>query len=114
MKPQQSLCLFIGLGLAAISAYSADDDGHKTALPNGEFITPLAAPGARFEQMNPHLKNFPDYTVGQAMSEVLSPDGKTLLILTSGYNVLNKPDGDQDPSASNEYVFVYDVSGAAP
>ena len=116
MKIQQSLCLFLALGLTAIAAYSADDDAdeHKTALPNGEFITPLATPGSTFERLNPHLKDFPDYTVGQAMSEALSPDGKTLLILTSGYNVLNNADGKQDPAASNEYVFVYDVSGAMP
>jgi len=116
VKIQQSLGLFAALALVTVSAYPADDDAaeQKTQLPTGDFITPLAAPGSTFERLNPHLKDFPAYTVGQAMSEALSPDGKTLLILTSGYNVLNNADGKQDPASSNEYVFVYDVSGAAP
>jgi YVTN family beta-propeller protein len=56
----------------------------------------------------------PHYLAGQAMSEVLSPDGRTLLVLTSGYNRMNGPDGKPIPGASNEYVFIYDVSSAAP
>src|SRR5262249_14552881 len=43
-----------------------------------------------------------------------SPDGQTLLILTSGYNRNSAPDGKNIPGASNEYVFVYDVSGNKP
>src|SRR5690242_1790214 len=97
---------------AAVPGHDADDD--RTRLPNAQFITPLAAPGSTFQALNPGLKDFPDYTVGQAMSEVLSPDGKTLLIVTSGYNRLNGSDGKQLEADSNEYVFVYDVSGAAP
>src|SRR5579859_4193 len=99
--------------LACSTAWGDADDA-KTRIPTGQFITPLAAPGATFQTLNPHLRNFPDYTVGQAMSEVLSPDGKTLLILTSGYNRLNNADGKQSALDSNEYVFVYDVSGPAP
>jgi len=97
---------------AALRAQADDDD--QARLPTGQFITPLAAPGARFQPLNPGLVDFPDYTVGQAMSEALSPDGKTLLILTSGYNRLNGSDGKQLAADSNEYVFVYDVSGAEP
>ena len=97
---------------AALPDHDADDD--RTRLPNTQFITPLAAPGSTFQALNPGLKDFPDYTVGQAMSEALSPDGKTLLILTSGYNRLNGSDGKQLEADSNEYVFVYAVSGAAP
>jgi len=43
-----------------------------------------------------------------------SPDGQTLLILTSGYNRTSGPDGKNLPEASNEYVFVYDISGHKP
>src|SRR5215469_5645256 len=98
--------------MACSAAWGDADD--KTRLPTGQFITPLAAPGSTFQPLNPHLHDFPDYTVGQAMSEALSPDGKTLLILTSGYNRLNNAEGKQSPQDSNEYVFVYDVSGTAP
>ncbi|GAC1550227.1 MAG: hypothetical protein NVS2B9_16550 [Myxococcales bacterium] len=45
-----------------------------------------------------------------AVSSELSPDGRTLLVLTSGYNRNNGPDGKTIASESNEYVFVYDVS----
>jgi len=98
--------------MACSAAWGDADD--QTRLPTGQFITPLAAPGSTFQALNPHLHDFPDYTVGQAMSEALSPDGRTLLILTSGYNRLNNAEGKQSALDSNEYVFVYDVSGATP
>jgi YVTN family beta-propeller protein len=95
---------------AALGAAPADSDRDRDELPTGQFVTPLAAPGADFIQLNPHLKDFPDYTAGQAISEALSPDGRTLLILTSGFNVLYDAAGKQSAPDSNEYVFVYDVS----
>ena len=106
----------LSLLLAAYGSNSADYTGgdERSELPTGQFITPLAAPGATFQTLNPHLKDFPQYTVGQAVSEALSPDGATLLVLTSGYNRLNDAKGKQVPEDSNEYIFVYDVSGAQP
>jgi DNA-binding beta-propeller fold protein YncE len=83
-------------------------------LPTGEWITPAAAPGAKFGPLNPGLAAFPNFTTGQAVSTALSPDGKTLLILTSGYNRNYDSAGKQVPSESNEYVFVYDVSVNRP
>lgn len=79
-------------------------------MPSGQYITPLAPAGAKFSRLNPGLKDFPDYTVGQAVKTVLSPDGNTLLILTSGYNRLNNAQGNRIAGDSNEYVFVFDVS----
>ncbi len=66
------------------------------------------------EPLNPNLPAFPHYLAGQAMSTVISPDGKTLLVLTSGYNRVNGSNGKPIPSASNEYVFIYDISAGAP
>jgi YVTN family beta-propeller protein len=83
-------------------------------LHTGMRITPTAAPGALFQSLNPNLPGLPDFVAGQAVSTALSPDGKTLLILTSGYNRMNGPTGSRNAAWSNEYVFVYDVSGAAP
>src|ERR1039458_3500332 len=58
-------------------------------LPNmGQQITPLAPPGARFEPMNPDLTANPSWLAGQAVTTVASPDGKTLLVLCSGFNVV--------------------------
>ena len=82
--------------------------------PSGLRITPLAAAGARFVRLNPHLPDFPRYTAGQAVSTAVSPDGKTLLILTSGYNRLTDAGGKTIASASNEYVFVFDIAKGAP
>ena len=82
-------------------------------MPSGQLITPLAPAGAKFSKLNPGLKNFPDYTAGQAVKMALSPDGNTLLILTSGYNRLNDAQGHRSAADSNEYVFVFDVSGGA-
>ena len=113
MRIRLASFLVTAAAFMACSAAWADADD-KTRIPTGQFITPLAAPGASFERLNPHLRDFPDYTVGQAMSEALSPDGTTLLILTSGYNRLNNAEGKESALDSNEYIFVYDVGGTAP
>src|SRR5580704_6091275 len=82
--------------------------------PTGQFITPTAAPGAIFQPLNPHLAGDANYTAGQAAAVALSPDGRTLLILTSGYNLYMGADGQPVPTMSEEYVFVFDVSGRKP
>ncbi len=93
---------------------AASDSVQSTLLPTGKRITPLAAPGAHFELLNPGLKDFPQYVAGQAMSTVMSPDGSTLLVLTSGFNRINGEDGKPIPDASEEYVFVYDIRAGQP
>ena len=82
--------------------------------PTGQFVTPDAAPGAIFQPLNPHRPEDPAYTVGQAAAVALSPDGKTLAILTSGYNAMFSADGKLVPGLSTEFVFLYDVSGSKP
>jgi YVTN family beta-propeller protein len=74
-------------------------------------ITPTAARGAKFQALNPDLPNYPAFRAGEAVTTAISPDGKTLLILTSGYNLLHDSTGHRDLAAVDEYVFVYDVSG---
>jgi YVTN family beta-propeller protein len=99
--------------LACVALVPRADAQTEVGLPqsvaSGQTVTPLAPAGAAFIRLNPHLKDFPDYTVGQAIKLVLSPDGRTLLVLTSGYNILYDTQGGKDATASNEYVFVYDV-----
>lgn len=98
--------------LFVLSVAAASDDASTPAvvLPTGKRITPLATRGARFESLNPGLEDFPAYTAGQAISTAVSPDGRTLLILTSGFNRLNGADGQPIAGASQEYIFVYDIS----
>jgi YVTN family beta-propeller protein len=74
----------------------------------------MAAEGAVFQPLTPGLATHPDFTAGQAVATATSPDGNTLLILTSGYNRNANPAGQGIPEESNEYVFVYDISGNNP
>src|SRR5437016_2351211 len=83
-------------------------------LPTGMMITPTAAKGSVFQPLNPDLPDLPQFTVDHPVSTVVSPDGNTLLVLTSGYNRNNNLEGKAVPSQSNEYVFVYDIRGQLP
>jgi DNA-binding beta-propeller fold protein YncE len=83
-------------------------------LPTGARITPTAAPGAVLQRLNPNLAALPDFTAGQAVTLAASPDGRTLLALTSGYNRNFGPGGKPVPALSNEYVFVFDIAGREP
>ena len=102
--------------IEAHSLLDDDDDGAaRTAdLPTGMRITPTAASGSRFSVLNPNLPGSPEFTAGQAVSTAVSPDGNTLLILTSGYNIRYDASGNLTPQESNEYVFVYDITTQPP
>ncbi len=83
-------------------------------LPTGAYVTPLAAPGATLQSLNPGLPSRPDFIAGQPVTTSLSPDGRTLLVLTSGYNRNNGPNGAVVPEESNEYVFIFDPTVDPP
>jgi DNA-binding beta-propeller fold protein YncE len=83
------------------------------ALPTGMNITATAARGSTFQPLNPDLPDLPNFTAGQPLSTALSPDGKTLLVLTSGFNRNFDAKGHTVPAQSNEYIFIYDVTQAA-
>ena len=96
--------LFLILALTAafffICGCSSSDGGGSTQppsaqlLPNmGQQITPTAPPGAQFVTMNPDLADKADWQVSNAASTVVSPDKKTMLVLTSGYNRVYRTDG---------------------
>jgi YVTN family beta-propeller protein len=109
---------FISIG-AVVSARADDPVLERgTFIPTGVHITPSAAPGSSFQPLNPVLSFDPSFTVGQAVTTAISPDGHTLLILTSGYNSQNITSGpnlgNTNPDESNEYIFVFDISGGKP
>jgi len=108
------LTAYLLISCSALLHAADDDDDRSSVLPTGKRITPSAAPGAHFEALNPALPHFPGFTAGQAISTAISPDHRTLLILTSGYNRNEGPDGQIVPDASQEYVFVYDISVNTP
>jgi YVTN family beta-propeller protein len=106
-------------GLLSTSHAGAQlNSGQPQILSTNQTITPLAPRGATYQALNPHVQDAPDYTVGQAVTTVVSPDGKTLLILTSGFNRWAYPDGAKagtmNPAASSEWIFVFDISSDAP
>ncbi len=84
-------------------------------IPNqGVHITPLVVPQSSFQTLNPGLKAFPNYVAGGAVTTVVSPDKKTLLVLTSGYNRMNSSAGTRIAQDSTQYVFVFDISHKTP
>src|ERR1700730_9664026 len=119
-----SALVLSALGIVSVTrvdATRADDENkvkNGTFIPSGVRITPDAARGSIFQPLNPGLVSDPTFTVGQAVTTAVSPDGKTLIILTSGYNSQNftsgPNEGSTNPAESNEYVFVYNVNGTNP
>ena len=99
---------------------------NAAVLPTGQLITPTAAPGSTFSPLATGLRADGTADAHGAVTTALSPDGKTLLVLTSGYNpgfktesgaaisyplldpMTGQPTGTTTSRA--EWVFVYDVS----
>jgi YVTN family beta-propeller protein len=89
--------------------------GAQQIIPNsGQQITPTAPTGSSFVPLNPGLPDNPQYLAGQAVTSIVSPDGKTLLVLTSGYNMLRDTSGHAIPADSTQFIFVYDISQHKP
>ncbi len=111
--------------------------GKGALLPTGQVITPAAAPGSTFSLLGTGRRpETGGAEAGQAVTTALSPDGKTLLVLTSGYNqnfnheetgepftypvldpVTGTPSSVLDPetgvaitTSKAEWVFVFDVN----
>ena len=95
------------------------------SVPNvGQSITPLASPGSSFQFLDTGMvvtdpidtQVAPvEWLAGYGASSTVSPDGKTLLVLTSGYNrVFQVAFPFFDPQYSNEYVFIYNIQSGTP
>jgi len=102
-------------------AEQGQDNSKKSPTPPGLFVTPRALDHAVQQELNPGLANHPKFVAGEAVKAVVSPDGKTLAILTAGFNTLDFPNvgepstnpnlGQVDTAASTQYLFLYDISG---
>ncbi len=105
------------------------EDG-AALLPTGQVITPASAPGSTFAALATGLRADGNADAAEAVTTALSPDGKTLLVLTSGYNqnfrdaqtgefftypVLDPQTGEPSDVTTRkaEWVFVYDVSSGS-
>jgi len=124
------LAAVLGVNMQSVSARTTNPVGDfngGSLLPTGQTITPTAAPGSTFERLATGLRSDGTADAAEAVTTVLSPDGKTLLVLTSGYNqnFQNETTGANitypvlDPTTGTpssvitrkaEWVFVYDVS----
>ncbi len=80
------LCVLTALAGSAMAVRTAAGAPASYVLPTGQRITPLAAPGSAMERLATSLRADGDADASGAMSLALSPDGSTLLVLTSGFN----------------------------
>ena len=103
-----TILVFAGL------ANAQDNNNHdrKSATPPGLYITPTVLANSVQQPLNPGLNNYPNFVAGEAVKAVVSPDGKTLAILTAGMNSLYDTSGNVDTAASTQFLFLYDISGA--
>ncbi len=108
------LLLVLGLCQAAYSQPRREKTPRPEPLPTGMSITPTAARGSTFQALNPALPELPQFTVDHPVATAVSPDGTTLLILTSGYNRNNDSRGKAIPALTSEYVFIFDIRGPSP
>ncbi len=124
------LASVLGMNPQSVSARTDNavgDFNGWSLLPTGQTITPFSAPGSTFERLATGLRSDGTADAAEAVTTALSPDGKTLLVLTSGYNenfrdettganitypvldpTTGAPSSVTTPKA--EWVFVYDVS----
>ena len=117
------------LALLAMAALPTRGQTTQSATPPGLFITPTALPNAVQQDLNPghalpyFATNYPNFVAGEAVKAAVSPDGTTLAVLTAGMNSLYFPNncepgapscavGTIDTSASTQFLFLYDTSGA--
>ena len=117
---------------AAVKPTAWGTNGGPTFIPTGQSITATAATGSKYQRLATGLRKDGNADADDAVSEALSPDGKTLLVLTSGFNnsfyeqapgyvpflfsQLNPVTGQPSSITLNqaEWVFVYDVTSGTP
>jgi DNA-binding beta-propeller fold protein YncE len=110
LTPLRAITFAVVLAAASLFYQPSATASETTVLPTGATITPDAAPGSVFQPLTVDLPDYPNRAVDGAQTTAISPDGKTLLILTSGFNKLRDANGAVQVQDSSEYVFVYDIS----
>ncbi|MBV8968070.1 MAG: phosphoesterase [Verrucomicrobia bacterium] len=89
----------------------AEHPDATAVLPNGQVISPLAASEVSkaqtdLQELNPRLTDSPDFVANGGILAASSPDHKTLVVLTSGYNSL------PGASSKTQFIFVYAINSA--
>jgi len=109
-----------GSGTAILNITVDDVAASSQAVPNmDQTITPLLPTGGQFQQLDTGFTvDGADWLAQDAATSVVSPDGNTLLVLTSGFNGVfgsnSQSNVNFQQQDSTEYVFVYDISSHAP
>ena len=101
--------------LGATHISNSQNESTRIQITTGAYITPTAAPGSSYRLLTAPLPGYPNYVVDHAESSAVSPDGTTMLVLTSGYNLnfaadTNDANDHVDHANSGEFVFVFDIS----
>ena len=112
--PNWKRALCSGAGLLFLLAHSTTRGQSADVLPTGKALTPAAAAGSTFQYLNPHNPLAPGLTVNGAAAVAVSPDGRWLAILTSGYNTFADQAGTFPPELSTEYLFLFDIRENTP
>ncbi len=102
---------FAAIVLVAACGTTAAGTADRLWLPTGQSVTPTAAPGSLFYPLAADLPVVGHQLVGGGAASVLSPDGKQLFVLTSGFNRWLGADGKPVADASTEHLFVYATEG---
>jgi hypothetical protein len=111
MKSIPSLFLAATLVVAAPAiARDADDD----VTPSGLTLTPLAIPGSRLTRLGTLDGTAKSPAITNPSAMATAPDGKTLAVLTSGFNGMALPSGEPDRAHSTERLMLFrtDKAGA--
>ena len=109
MKNFRKYVLTLGSVALAATAIAADRAVAGQALPTGQMLTPLAAPGARFEPLVAQVGPHPSYVADGAAAIAVSPNRREMLVLTSGFNRYNGADGKLVLAQSSQYIFRYAI-----
>jgi DNA-binding beta-propeller fold protein YncE len=100
---------------AVILSLTAPATGAEPAeqlLPTGQAITPLAVPGARFTPLVAHVGPHPAYVADGAAAIAVSPNGREMLVLTSGFNRYNGANGKTLGKQSTQFIFRYAIGAS--
>jgi YVTN family beta-propeller protein len=101
----------LALSATLLCVASAEADETSLWLPTGQVVTPQAAPGSFFHPLTVDLPVVGKQTAGGGAATTLSPDGKSLFVLTAGFNTWLGPDGKRIADASSEHLLIYEVDG---
>ncbi len=96
-------CFLLAIGAPLVAAPS------QQLLPTGQALTAQAAPGARFTPLVTGVGPNQAYVADGASAIAISGDKRQMLVLTSGYNRYNGPNGKLVPQQSTQYIFRYAI-----